>query len=58
MDEMMKQYVEPLEVEVFHYNRKWLQKITALNMKPDRPPARSRRRDRWTFRPSWPSRCG
>ena len=26
MDEMMKQYVEPLEVEVFHYTRKWLQR--------------------------------
>jgi len=36
MDEMMRQYVEPLEVEVFHYTRKWLQKITAMNMKPDR----------------------
>ena len=36
MDEMMKQYVEPLEVEVFHYTRKWLQRITAANMRPDR----------------------
>jgi hypothetical protein len=36
MDEMMKQYVEPLEAEVFHYTRKWLQRITAQNMKPDR----------------------
>jgi predicted unusual protein kinase regulating ubiquinone biosynthesis (AarF/ABC1/UbiB family) len=36
MDEMMKQYVEPLEVEVFHYTRKWLQRITAMNIKPDR----------------------
>ena len=36
MDEMMKQYVEPLEVEVFHYTRKWLQRMTAINMKPDR----------------------
>jgi predicted unusual protein kinase regulating ubiquinone biosynthesis (AarF/ABC1/UbiB family) len=36
MDELMKQYVEPLEVEVFHYTRKWLQRITAMNMKPDR----------------------
>jgi predicted unusual protein kinase regulating ubiquinone biosynthesis (AarF/ABC1/UbiB family) len=36
MDEMMKQYVEPLEVEVFHYTRKWLQRITAMSMKPDR----------------------
>jgi len=36
MDEMMRQYVEPLEVEVFHYTRKWLQRMTAINMKPDR----------------------
>jgi predicted unusual protein kinase regulating ubiquinone biosynthesis (AarF/ABC1/UbiB family) len=36
MDEMMKQYVEPLEVEVFHYTRKWLQRITAANMRPER----------------------
>src|SRR3977135_1394010 len=36
MDEMMKQYVEPLEVEAFHYTRRWLQRITAMNMKPDR----------------------
>jgi len=28
--------VEPLEVEVFHYTRKWLQRMTAMNMKPDR----------------------
>ena len=32
IDEMLRQYVEPVEVEVFHYNRKWLQKMTALNM--------------------------
>ncbi len=32
MDDMMRQYVEPLEVEVFHYTRKWLQKMTAVNM--------------------------
>ena len=32
MDDMMKQYVEPLEVEVFHYTRKWLQRMTAMNM--------------------------
>src|SRR6202008_133061 len=36
MDEMMKQYVEPLEVEVFHYTRKWLQRITVMNIRPDR----------------------
>jgi predicted unusual protein kinase regulating ubiquinone biosynthesis (AarF/ABC1/UbiB family) len=36
MDEMMKQYVEPLEVEVFHYTRKWLQRNTVGNLTPDR----------------------
>ncbi|MFI5509656.1 ABC1 kinase family protein [Mycobacterium sp. NPDC051804] len=36
MDEMMKQYVEPLEVEVFHYTRKWLQRNTVGNLAPDR----------------------
>ena len=29
---MLRQYVEPLEVEVFHYTRKWLQRMTAANM--------------------------
>jgi predicted unusual protein kinase regulating ubiquinone biosynthesis (AarF/ABC1/UbiB family) len=32
MDDMLRQYVEPLEVEVFHYTRKWLQKMTAVNV--------------------------
>jgi predicted unusual protein kinase regulating ubiquinone biosynthesis (AarF/ABC1/UbiB family) len=32
MDDMLRQNVEPLEVEVFHYTRKWLQKMTAVNM--------------------------
>ncbi len=32
VDEMLRQYVEPVEVEVFHYTRKWLQKMTAVNM--------------------------
>lgn len=27
IDEMLRQYVEPIEVEVFHYTRKWLQKM-------------------------------
>ncbi|RFD26741.1 ABC transporter ATP-binding protein [Mycobacterium uberis] len=26
IDEIMRQYVEPIEVEVFHYTRKWLQR--------------------------------
>jgi predicted unusual protein kinase regulating ubiquinone biosynthesis (AarF/ABC1/UbiB family) len=36
IDDMLRQYVEPVEVEVFHYNRKWLQKMTAVNMRPER----------------------
>lgn len=32
LDDMLRQYVEPLEVEVFHYTRKWLQKMAARNM--------------------------
>ena len=57
MDDMLRQYVEPLEVEVFHYTRKWLQKMTAVNM--DRSvAARSGRPARWTCPPSWLFRCG
>lgn len=32
VDDMLRQYVEPIEVEVFHYTRKWLQKMAAANM--------------------------
>ncbi|HTQ20293.1 AarF/ABC1/UbiB kinase family protein [Mycobacterium sp.] len=32
IDEMLRQYVEPIEVEVFHYTRKWLQKATAVQI--------------------------
>ena len=32
IDEMLAQYVEPVEVPVFHYTRKWLQKHAAQNM--------------------------
>jgi predicted unusual protein kinase regulating ubiquinone biosynthesis (AarF/ABC1/UbiB family) len=32
IDEMLAQYVEPVEVPVFHYTRKWLQKHAASNM--------------------------
>ncbi|WP_197374103.1 macrolide-binding ATPase MABP-1 [Mycolicibacterium baixiangningiae] len=32
IDDMLKQYVEPLEVPVFHYSRKWLQKMTTLEL--------------------------
>src|SRR5271156_2838583 len=28
IDDMLRQYVEPVEVEVFHYTRKWLQRMT------------------------------
>ena len=55
IDDMLRQYVEPVEVEVFHYTRKWLQRMTAVNM--DRSVARSGPPARWTFRPSWRSRC-
>ena len=34
IDDMLRQYVEPVEVEVFHYTRKWLQKMTAVNIGP------------------------
>lgn len=36
IDNMLRQYVEPLGVPVFHYNRKWLQRMAANNM--DRAP--------------------
>ena len=32
IDEMLAQYVEPIEVPVFHYTRKWLQLHAAANM--------------------------
>jgi predicted unusual protein kinase regulating ubiquinone biosynthesis (AarF/ABC1/UbiB family) len=32
IDDMLQQYVQPLQVEEFHYTRKWLQKMTAVNM--------------------------
>lgn len=32
IDDMLKQYVDPLEVPVFHYNRKWLQRLTTLEL--------------------------
>lgn len=32
IDDMLRQYVEPIEVEVFHYTRRWLQKMAAANM--------------------------
>ncbi|MCV7260240.1 macrolide-binding ATPase MABP-1 [Mycobacterium shimoidei] len=28
IDDMLRQYVEPVQVEVFHYTRKWLQRMT------------------------------
>jgi predicted unusual protein kinase regulating ubiquinone biosynthesis (AarF/ABC1/UbiB family) len=31
IDDMLKQYVQPLEVDVFHYNRKWLQKMASVD---------------------------
>ncbi|BBZ05497.1 ABC transporter ATP-binding protein [Mycolicibacterium chitae] len=32
IDDMLRQYVEPLEVPVFHYRRKWLQKMTNVEL--------------------------
>jgi predicted unusual protein kinase regulating ubiquinone biosynthesis (AarF/ABC1/UbiB family) len=32
IDDMLRQYVEPVEVEVFQFTRKWLQKMTAVNI--------------------------
>ncbi|MGH3959594.1 macrolide-binding ATPase MABP-1 [Mycobacterium sp.] len=32
IDDMLRQYVEPVEVEVFHYTRKWLQRMTLGQM--------------------------
>ena len=32
IDEMLRQYVEPIEVEVFHYTRKWLQKMAGRQL--------------------------
>jgi predicted unusual protein kinase regulating ubiquinone biosynthesis (AarF/ABC1/UbiB family) len=32
IDDMLRQYVQPLEVPVFHYHRKWLQKMTVVNI--------------------------
>jgi predicted unusual protein kinase regulating ubiquinone biosynthesis (AarF/ABC1/UbiB family) len=32
IDDMLRQYVEPVQSEVFHFTRKWLQKMTAVQM--------------------------
>jgi predicted unusual protein kinase regulating ubiquinone biosynthesis (AarF/ABC1/UbiB family) len=32
VDDMLRQYVQPVEVEVFHYTRRWLQRIAAGQM--------------------------
>lgn len=32
IDDMLRQYVEPVEVEVFHYTRSWLQKMAGEQM--------------------------
>ena len=34
IDDMLRQYVEPVEVEVFHYTRKWLQRMTDGSDRP------------------------
>jgi predicted unusual protein kinase regulating ubiquinone biosynthesis (AarF/ABC1/UbiB family) len=32
IDDMLRQYVEPVQTEVFHFTRRWLQKMTAIQM--------------------------
>ncbi|MBU9764107.1 AarF/ABC1/UbiB kinase family protein [Mycobacterium sp. TNTM28] len=32
VDDMLRQYVEPIEVDVFHYNRRWLRRMAAGQM--------------------------
>lgn len=32
VDDMLRQYVEPIQVDVFHYNRRWIQKMAAGQM--------------------------
>ncbi len=32
VDDMLRQYVEPIEVDVFHYNRLWIQRMAAGQM--------------------------
>lgn len=32
IDDMLKQYVDPLQVPVFHYTRKWLQRMTTVEL--------------------------
>ena len=32
IEDMLRQYVEPMEVDVFHYTRKWLQKMTVTQI--------------------------
>jgi predicted unusual protein kinase regulating ubiquinone biosynthesis (AarF/ABC1/UbiB family) len=32
VDDMLRQYVEPIQVETFHYTRKWLQQMVKVDM--------------------------
>ena len=32
IDDMLRQYLEPVQTDVFHYTRKWLQKMTSVQM--------------------------
>lgn len=32
IDDMLRQYVEPIQVETFHYTRKWLQQMVKVDM--------------------------
>ncbi len=49
IDDMLKQYVEPLQVPVFHYRRSWLQKMTTLEL--DRAPGQIRAARQMDFPP-------
>lgn len=55
VDDMLRQYVEPIEVDVFHYNRRWIQRMAAARWTTgwprSGPPASS------ICRRTWPSRC-
>jgi predicted unusual protein kinase regulating ubiquinone biosynthesis (AarF/ABC1/UbiB family) len=32
IDDLLRQYVEPVQVETFHYTRKWLQQMVKVDM--------------------------
>lgn len=56
VDEMLAQYVEPIQVPVFHYTRKWLQRHAQSNM--ENAPQQIKMARQMGLPPSWRSRCG